>query len=101
MLPRLLIIGGVLLVLLFGAMIYAASTGPTTIPAGDVANALLQYAGIDRGVDAHSTDLPDRDHCPAARSDGRGAGRRGAGLRGRDDAGARSATRWPIRASSG
>jgi iron complex transport system permease protein len=54
-LPRLLIVCGVLLILLLGAMIYAASTGPTTIPAGDVANALMQYAGIDRGVDVHST----------------------------------------------
>ena len=50
-----LLICGVLLVLLFGAMIYAASTGPTTIPAGDVANALLQYAGIARGVDVQSS----------------------------------------------
>lgn len=53
-LPRLLIICGVLLVVLFGAMIYAASTGPTTIPAGDVADALLQYTGIERGVDIES-----------------------------------------------
>jgi iron complex transport system permease protein len=53
--PRLLIICSALLLLLFGAMIYAASTGPTTIPAGDVANSLLQYAGIARGVDVHSS----------------------------------------------
>jgi iron complex transport system permease protein len=53
--PRLVIICGVLLALLLAAMIYAASTGPTTIPAGDVANTLLQYAGIDRGVDAQSS----------------------------------------------
>ena len=52
--PRLIIIGGALLALLFGAMIYAASTGSTHIPAGDVANALLQYAGIDRGLDTAS-----------------------------------------------
>jgi iron complex transport system permease protein len=53
--PRLLVVSGVLLALLFGAMIYAASTGPTTIPAGDVANALLQYVGIARGVDVQSS----------------------------------------------
>jgi iron complex transport system permease protein len=53
--PRLMIICGVLLVLLFGAMVFAASTGPTTIPAGDVANALLQYVGIARGVDVQSS----------------------------------------------
>ncbi|MBN1562635.1 MAG: iron chelate uptake ABC transporter family permease subunit [Anaerolineae bacterium] len=52
--PRLLIVCGVLALLLFGAMVYAASTGPTTIPAGDVADALLQYAGWDRGVDVTS-----------------------------------------------
>ena len=33
-LPRLLIMCGVLLMLLLLAMIYAASTGPTSIPAG-------------------------------------------------------------------
>jgi iron complex transport system permease protein len=54
-LPRLVIICGVLLVLLGAAMIYAASTGPTTIPAGDVANALLQYGGIDRGMEVQSS----------------------------------------------
>jgi iron complex transport system permease protein len=54
-LPRLAIICSVLLVLLFAAMIYAASTGPTTIPAEDVANALVQYAGIDRGMDVQSS----------------------------------------------
>ncbi len=54
-LPRLLIICGGLLILLFAAMIYAASTGPTTIPARDVADALLQYAGIERGVDTQSS----------------------------------------------
>jgi iron complex transport system permease protein len=53
-LPRLLIICGALLVVLFGAMIYAASTGPTTIPAGVVADALLQYTGVERGVDIES-----------------------------------------------
>jgi iron complex transport system permease protein len=53
--PRLMVICGVLLALLFGAMVFAASTGPTTIPAGDVANALLQYVGIARGVDVQST----------------------------------------------
>jgi iron complex transport system permease protein len=54
-LPRLVIICGVLLVLLFAAMIYAASTGPTTIPADDVANSLLQYAGLNRGMDVQSS----------------------------------------------
>jgi iron complex transport system permease protein len=53
-LPRLFIVCGVLLMLLFGAMVFAASTGPTTIPAGDVADSLLHYAGMDRGVDVHS-----------------------------------------------
>jgi cobalamin transport system permease protein len=54
-LPRLVIICAVLLVLLFGAMVYAASVGSTSIPAGHVANALLQYAGIDRSMDVHSS----------------------------------------------
>lgn len=51
---RLVIVCGVLLVVLAGAMIFGASTGPTTIPARDVADALLHYAGIDRGVDTAS-----------------------------------------------
>jgi iron complex transport system permease protein len=54
LLPRLLIICGVLLVLLLLAMIYAASTGATSISGQDVANALLQYIGLDRGVDTQS-----------------------------------------------
>jgi iron complex transport system permease protein len=54
-LPRLAIISSILLVLLFGATVYAASVGSTSIPAGHVANALLQYMGIDRGVDVHSS----------------------------------------------
>lgn len=54
-LPRLVIVCGALLILLFGAMVFAASTGPTTIPAGDVARALLHYAGISQGVDVHSS----------------------------------------------
>jgi iron complex transport system permease protein len=49
-----LIVCSALLLLLFCAMIFAASTGSTHIPAGDVANALLQYAGIDRGMDRAS-----------------------------------------------
>lgn len=53
--PRLVIICGTLLVLLFGSMVYAASTGSTSIPARDVADALLQYVGFDRGVDISST----------------------------------------------
>lgn len=53
-LPRLVIICSVLAVLLGAAMIYAASTGPTTIPAEDVADSLLQYAGIERGMDIQS-----------------------------------------------
>jgi iron complex transport system permease protein len=52
--PRLVVICGALLVLLLGAMTYGASTGSTHIPAGDVADALLQYAGLDRGMDAAS-----------------------------------------------
>ncbi|NLX10714.1 MAG: iron chelate uptake ABC transporter family permease subunit [Chloroflexi bacterium] len=52
--PRLLIICGALLGLLFAALTYGAATGPTRIPYGDVADALLQYAGADRGVDASS-----------------------------------------------
>jgi iron complex transport system permease protein len=51
---RLVIVCGALLVLLFGAMVLGASTGPTSIPARDVADALLHYAGIDRGVDTAS-----------------------------------------------
>jgi iron complex transport system permease protein len=54
LLPRLLIICGALLFLLFAAMVFAASTGPTAVPASDVADALLQYAGIDRGMDVAS-----------------------------------------------
>lgn len=53
--PRLVIICGTLLVLLFGSMVYAASTGSTSIPARDVADALLQYMGLDRGMDETST----------------------------------------------
>lgn len=52
---RIVLVCGMLLLLLFTAMVIAASTGPTTIPARDVADALLQYAGIERGVDEHST----------------------------------------------
>lgn len=55
LLPRLLVICGVLLALLLAAMIYAASTGPAAIPPADVADALLQYAGIDRGIDVQSS----------------------------------------------
>jgi iron complex transport system permease protein len=54
-LPRLILVCSVLVVLLFVAMVFAASTGPTTIPAADVANAILHYVGIDRGIDTHST----------------------------------------------
>lgn len=54
LLSRLVIVCGSLTLLLIGAMIIAASTGPTTIPAGDVADALLQYIGIERGVDVNS-----------------------------------------------
>jgi len=53
-LPRLAIICGVLTAVLLGAMVYAAATGSTTIPYGDVADALLQYAGVERGMDAAS-----------------------------------------------
>lgn len=53
-LPRLVIVCGLLLMLLLVAMVFAASTGPTTIPADDVANALLHYIGLDRGVDVNS-----------------------------------------------
>lgn len=53
-LPRLVVICGVLTVVLLGAMVYAAATGSTTIPYRDVADALLQYAGIERGIDAAS-----------------------------------------------
>ncbi len=54
-LPRIMLVCSVLLVLLFVAMVIAASTGPTTIPIRDVADALLQYAGLERGIDEHST----------------------------------------------
>ncbi|MCD4687001.1 MAG: iron ABC transporter permease [Anaerolineae bacterium] len=50
-----MLVCSVLLVLLFVAMVIAASTGPTTIPIRDVADALLQYAGLERGIDEHST----------------------------------------------
>src|SRR5690606_40074057 len=51
---RLLIISAALLVLLALAMVYGASVGSTPIPAGDVADALLQYLGVERGVDPSS-----------------------------------------------
>lgn len=52
---RLVIICGTLLILLFGAMVFSAGSGTTTIPYDDVANALLQYLGIDRGMDTASS----------------------------------------------
>lgn len=55
LLPRLMIICSVLLVVLFAAMIFAAATGSTSIPYSDVANSLLQYVGINRGVDVTSS----------------------------------------------
>lgn len=55
LLPRLLIICGALLIVLFAVMVYAAATGSTPIPYDDVADALLQYAGIHRGMDTAST----------------------------------------------
>lgn len=54
-LPRLAVVSGVLLALLFAAMVFAAGSGATSIPYTDVANALLQYVGIDRGIDPAST----------------------------------------------
>lgn len=51
---RLIIVSAALLALLFAAMVYGASVGSTAIPARDVADALLQYAGIERGVDPAS-----------------------------------------------
>lgn len=51
---RLLIVCAALLALLAAAMIYGASVGSTSIPARDVAGALLQYLGVERGVDPSS-----------------------------------------------
>ena len=51
---RLLIVCAALLALLAAAMIYGASVGSTSIPARDVADALLQYLGVERGVDPSS-----------------------------------------------
>lgn len=51
---RLVIVCTALFVLLGAAMIYAASTGTTSIPPQDVADALLQYAGFDRGMSVQS-----------------------------------------------
>src|SRR5690554_5525780 len=51
---RLLIVSAALVALLGAAMVYGASVGSTPISAGDVADALLQYAGIERGVDPSS-----------------------------------------------
>jgi len=51
---RLMIVSAALLALLFAAMVYGASVGSTAIPARDVADALLQYAGVERGVDPAS-----------------------------------------------
>lgn len=52
--PRLLMVCSALVILLLAAMIIGASTGPTTIPLSDVADVLLQYAGVDRGVSEQS-----------------------------------------------
>ena len=54
LLPRLLIVCAALAGLLFAAMIYGAAVGPTSIAGRDVANALLQYAGMQRGIDEAS-----------------------------------------------
>jgi iron complex transport system permease protein len=54
-LPRLVIICGGLLILLFAAMTYAAATGSTQIAYDDVANSLLQYIGCNRDVDTTSS----------------------------------------------
>jgi iron complex transport system permease protein len=54
-LPRIFVVCVGLLMLLFGAMVFAASTGPTAIPASDVADSLLQYAGLDRGVNVNTS----------------------------------------------
>lgn len=51
---RLAIVCGVLAIALAGALVFGAATGPTSIPARDVADALLHYAGVDRGVDTAS-----------------------------------------------
>ncbi len=53
-LARLAVISLVLIVLLAGTMIYAASTGSTSLPTRDVVDVLLQYAGFNRGVDESS-----------------------------------------------
>ena len=53
--PRMIIICGTLLALLFGAMVFSAGSGTTSISYDDVANTLLQYVGIDRGLDSGST----------------------------------------------
>lgn len=53
-LPRLVLVCSALVALLVVAMIVGASTGPTTIPLRDVADVLLQYAGVDRGISAQS-----------------------------------------------
>lgn len=55
MMPRLVLICGVLLALLFFAVTFSASTGSTSIPFTEVMDVLLQYAGINRGVDEAST----------------------------------------------
>jgi iron complex transport system permease protein len=52
--PRLVVVCGVLIVLLLGAVIFAVSIGTTPITHADVAEALLQYAGLDRGLDETS-----------------------------------------------
>jgi len=54
-LPRLLIICSALLILLFATMTFAAATGSTHIPYGDVADSLLQYIGLNRDVDTTSS----------------------------------------------
>ncbi len=52
--PRLVAVCAALSALLLGAMVLAAAVGPTAIPLRDVADALLQYAGVPRGVDTTS-----------------------------------------------
>ena len=49
--PRLVAVCVALSALLLAAMVVAAAVGPTAIPLHDVADALLQYVGVPRGVD--------------------------------------------------
>ncbi len=52
--PRLAVVGVALSAFLLAAMVLGAAVGPSAIPLRDVADALLQYVGIPRGMETTS-----------------------------------------------